>query len=84
MPFEIQHQTQHLWEAAPRWNFIARHETLARCVEGCKRILTPYPGTDVWDAEDTRIAKYDAKQRLLATYDTHGNLLASTKAKVPA
>lgn len=91
--FEIHHQTQHLWEAKPRQNYIARHDTLAEALVGLGRILKPFPGQVPYVPEDWTIRHFDPKGRLIEVYDHTGQLVEtftaplfkrkSVKPKVP-
>jgi hypothetical protein len=67
--FEIQHLSQLRWDTNV-WNLIARHESLARCVEGMHRILT-IDGSYV-NPDHYRIVKRNARDKIVEVYDAYG------------
>lgn len=79
--FEIQSQTKQLWESEPRWGFIARHETLARCVEGIHRIVTPFAGDGGRNPDNYRVVERKKKGgKIVAVYNNLGQPVLDKKA----
>lgn len=72
----IHHRTRQRWEREDRWNLIAQHETLARCVEGIERIVAKTMGDGRGRlVEDYQIVHLSEEGWPLAIYDAHGRVV---------